>query len=227
MAEEKTVKDEQVSELDDEVTRNLFQEIKQGFRDWEFDGIKYRTRYPVSKEENDANWEFSKSFNRAMKEGLPTTSEMDKMLRERGLWSNADDEMIDSKREKIGQLEIILAKKDSKDSSKPTFKLASELSELRNEIVEKSGEYQRYMSQTVESKADEARTAYLVAVCTETVDGESVWESVDKFLTDKRAGLVNTATYHYITFTAGLAQDYIEQLTETKFIRAGRDVKSD
>jgi hypothetical protein len=224
MAEDKKKAEVEASALDEITANVLYQEVKQGFREWEFDGAKYKTRFPVAKEENDGNWEYSRAFNRALKEGLPTSSEMDKIIRERGIWSEKDEDEISASREKIGSLEVILSKKDVKDHSKATVAIANELSNIRQSVISKTSEYQGFMSQTVESKADEAKTAYLVSTCTESADGSRVWNTVDEFLVDKRAGIVNTATYQYITFTAGLAQDYIEQLSETKYLRAGKDV---
>jgi hypothetical protein len=35
--------------------------------------------------------------------------------------------------------------------------------------------------------------------------------------------LVNSASYEYMTFTNGLAENYLSELTEVKFIREGKD----
>ena len=213
------------SVLDDAATAKLIQEIKQGYREWEFEDVKYRSRFPVSQEDNDANWAYSKAFNRGLKEDLPTSSEMDKMLRSRGLWSDDDEKELQDWREEIERIEASVAKKELDDRSKPTVKLIERLMELRGSLMVKSGTYREYMNQTVEAKADEARLSLLVANCTETSDGKKVWDSPGDFMNDKRKGLVNTATYEYITFVSGMSENYLEDLTEVKFLRAGKDAE--
>ena len=207
----------------DEVTASaVLSELKQGYREWEVGDDKFRTRFPDSKEVNDANWEYSRAFNRALMEDLPTQKQMDTLIRKREIWTNVDDDEMTQLREKVGSLEIILSKKNAKDTSKATHKLVEELTDLREKLIEKTGTYQEYMSQTVEAKADEAKTAYLIWACTEKSDGHRVWDSVSDFLADRNAGLVNSATYEYITFSSGLASNYLEDLTEVKFLRAGK-----
>ena len=74
------IENEGESILDDPVAEELMANIKQGYREWEHDGKKYRTRFPVAKEENEARWVYAKTFNRALEEGLPTQKEMRKSL---------------------------------------------------------------------------------------------------------------------------------------------------
>lgn len=218
-----TEREDMESVLDDAAARQLSQEIKQGFREWEFEDKVYRSRFPSSGEENEANWAYSRAFNKALKEGLPTQNEMLEILRERGLWNSEKEKELDDARKEIQKLESLLAKKDLKDTSKSTRKLVSKLLAKRAYVFALNAEYQEYMNQTVEAKADEARIAVLVSYCTETKDGERVWESVDDYLADRNGELVGAATYQFLTMVSGIAANYLENLTEVKFLRAGKD----
>lgn len=210
------------AEMEDPVARRLLEEVKSGVREWELkDGTKYRTRYPNSKEMSDANWEYSRAFNKALVADLPTNSQMEELLKKRGIWTDADDKEVDNLRERVGSLELILSKKSLKDKSKATVKMVEELSAARAELIRKTTSYQEYMSQTVEAKAEEARTSFLISLATSNLDDSPVWNTVDEFMTDRRAELVNTATYEYVTFSAGLPSDYVNEFTEVKFLLAG------
>jgi hypothetical protein len=221
MSEETKVQEE--SALDEGVTSIVFQELKQGYREWEIGETKYRTRFATPKEEAESRWEYSKAFNRGLVENLPTEREMLAFLEKRGLWTAESEKELASLRQKIDTIEAILAKKSPKDTSKSTRKLAEELLGLRLDVFEKSNERTSYLSQSVESLAEEARTAYLIALCTVNEDGTPVWATAADFMGETNRELVNSASYEYMTFTNGLAENYLSELTEVKFIREGKD----
>lgn len=204
----------------EEIVDKVVAEAESGCREWEFTDARYTTRVPDTKDTNESNWEYSKAFNKALMAGLPTQTQMEKMLAERGIWGEAETARVDELREKIGNIEAILGKKKPTDKSKSVRKLVTELAEARADLIALNGTFNEYMSQTVESKADEAKQAYLISACTFKND-ERVWKDMDSFLTDRDRELVATATYQYMTFSVGLASDYLEDLPEIKFLRAG------
>lgn len=218
MAEEKN---DGGSILDDDTAAKLLQEINQGYREWEYEGKTYRTRFPNAAEDAKARTTYAKSFNQNLQEGLLTTKQMMKLLTSRGIWDEDDEKTVSELRDKIAKLEALLAKKEPKDRSKATRKMVEELAAARVELFEKTSSYQDYMNQTVESLADESKTAFLISTCTVKDDGSPVWNSVDVFLNSTESGLVGTATFQFVTFVNGLAENYIEELTEVKFLRAG------
>lgn len=225
MAEE--TKNDGGSVLDEDVASKLFEEIAQGYRSWEYGDAKYRTRFPNAAEDSEARIAYAKQFNKNLEEGLLTQKQMGKLLTSRGIWTDEDEVEVTKLREKISSVEAILAKKSIHDKSKTTRKLVEELAQARVDLFEKTSSFQDYMNQTVEQIAEERRTAYLISSCTTKEDGSHVWESVDKFMNETDSALVGTATYQYVTFTNGLAENYIEELTEVKFLRAGQEDESD
>lgn len=219
MAEE--TKNDGGSLIDEPVASQIVQELTQGYREWEHGGKKYRTRFPTAEEDGDARIAYARSFNKSLEEGLLTQKQMENLLKNRGIWTEEDEKKVSSLREKIGHLETLLAKKSPKDKSKATTKLAEELAGHRLELLDITGGYQEYMNQTVETLADERRTAYYIASCTTNADGSRVWDTVEEFLRSQDGQFVSLATFHYVTFSNGLAENYLDDLTEVKFLMAG------
>jgi hypothetical protein len=220
------VKEDKVEESEsvatDEVADILLDEATKGYREWELDDKKYRTRFPNAEEDSKAGWAYSRAFNEALKEGLPTRKEMEKILRKREIITDDDDKALDKKRDEIAKAEEMLAKKKVGDDSLHTRKLVSELMMNRAELMESINEVQSYMQNTVEYKGDEAKSAYLIASCTTDANGKRVWPTLNEFLTDTNQRLVNTATYEFTTFSMGVYENYFDILPEVQFLRAGK-----
>lgn len=220
---EKEATQDEESILSEDVASVLFNEVSQGYRDWELKETKYRTRFPTPKEDASARIAYATAFNEALSKNLPTQKQMRKTLEEKGIWGDDEEREIVGIRDKIAQLETILSKKSPKDQSKTTRKLAGELLELRSKAIEASSQLTDFMANTIEALAEESKQAYYVSTCTELQDGTKVWETPEDFMNSRDSTLVNAATYQYITFTNGLAENYIEMLPEVQFMRAGVD----
>lgn len=223
--EEKPKEDEGI--LSEDVAVVLFNELSQGYREWEVNGDKYRTRFPTPKEDASARMAYAAAFNEALDKDIPSQKQMMERLRVKGIWADEDDKEVSAIREKIGQLELILSKKDPHDKTKTTRKLAGELLEMRGKAIEKSSRLNEYMANTIEALAEEVKQAYYVSTCTENTDGTRVWPTPEDFMNSKDTGLVNSATYEYVTFTNGLAENYIEMLPEVQFLKSGKGEESD
>jgi hypothetical protein len=209
--------------LTEDVATILFTEITQGYREWTLGDKKYRTRFATPKEDADARMEYATAFNSALAKNLPTQKQMLVMLKAKGIWTNEDEAELAAIREKMNQIELILSKKDPKDKSKTTRKMAEQLLQLRGDAIEKASQLNEFMGNTIESIADENKQAYYVSSCTENPDGSRVWATPEDFMNSRETNLVSSATYEYVTFINGLAENYVEMLPEVQFMRAGKD----
>jgi hypothetical protein len=209
--------------LDEDIATILLNEITQGYRDWAMGEDTYRTRFPTPKEDADARLAYATAFNDAMERGIPTIKQLERRLKEHGIWRTEDEEELKVIRDKMTQIEIILSKKDPKDKSKTTRKLAEELLEMRSQALEKSSQLNEFLNNTIEALAEEVKQAYYVSTCTERRDGSKVWNTPEEYMNSRDASLVNAAAYEYITFTNGLAENYLEMLPEVKFMKRESD----
>lgn len=221
---EKDLKESELRELKEEkVSEMLFNEIKTGKRIIEVEGYgEFELRFPTADDNRKADWYYSKVWNQAFSDGLPTLDELLESLEKRGVWGEKQEEEVTQLNNDITQLETILAKRDKKDRSKATIKIAKELVNKRNKLYLLQLKKQQYLSHCVESKAEEARKAYLISRCV-FKDGKLFWNSLDEYENDKRFDLLTKIQIEFLTFQAGISSDFLEKLPESEFIDTGND----
>lgn len=206
MAQERTkVESEELSNKD---KRENMVELQTGKRVFEVE--KYglvQIRFPNVEESRLADWEYSKVFQQAIMDDIPTNREMDELIKRKKLWTDKDDEKIDKIREEINKQLTILSKMESEKNSMP---IEMKIAELRDEMFGLQQERQKYYNNTAESKADEAKMSFLIHKCTEKAeDSKPLWKSYNEFKTEDNQVAVNQIIYQFITFVNGLPADFL------------------
>ncbi len=203
--------DKDKKEYTDQESREQMTEIKTGRR--VFDTKRYgllQIRFPKVEENRLADWEYSKIFQQAIMDDIPTNKEMAKTIERKGLWSKEDDDKVDSLQDEIQKQVTVLSK--MADGSKNMDKVQDKINELRQEIFKMQQERQRWYNNTAESKAEEAKMSFLIYKCTEFADGgKNVWSKYEDFKNEEDQEAVNTIVYQFITFINGLPSDYLSQ----------------
>jgi chorismate mutase len=203
-------KKEEKKEYTEQEASELMTEIKTGRRVFETDKGLVQIRFPKVDENRLADWEYSKVFNQAIKDSIPTNKQMTKQIQELELWTKEDDDKIEKLREEIDKQIVIMGKMS--EGSKNMEKAQEKIAELRNELIAFQQERQRYFQQTAESKAEEAKMSFLIYKCTEDANtGKPFWHSYDAFKNEEDQGTVNSIAYQFITFINGLPSDFLQQ----------------
>lgn len=201
--------EKQKKEYTDQESREQMTEIKTGRR--VFDTKKYgllQIRFPKVEENRLADWEYSKVFQQAIMDDIPTNKEMTKLIERKGLWSKEDDDKIESLNEEIQKQVTVLSKMS--EGSKNMDKVQEKINELRQEIFQMQQERQRWYNNTAESKAEESKMSFLIYKCTEFADsGKNVWAKYEDFKGEEDQESVNTIVYQFITFINGLPADFL------------------
>lgn len=196
-------------EYSDQEARESLTEIKTGRR--VFDTSKYgllQIRFPKVEENRLADWEYSKVFQQAIMDDIPTNKEMTKLIERKGLWTKEDDEKIEEINAEIQKQVTVLGK--MAEGSKNMEKIQEKINELRQEIFQMQQERQRWYNNTAESKAEESKMSFLIYKCTEFADsGKNVWSKYDDFKNEEDQEAVNTVVYQFITFINGLPADFL------------------
>lgn len=117
-------------------------------------------------------------FSKAIRAGIMTTAEANKLLSERGIWSEERDIQESELRVKISDLETKIA--DASDEE--ALKIYSELKALRVKLTELTQMYNSITENTAESVASESRTQFFASECSVYKDsGKRVFASFDDF----------------------------------------------
>jgi len=174
-------------------------------------------RFPTPEETRRADWQYSKIFNEAILDGIPTQKQMEDLLREKGIWTNKDDKELDCLKAELDNTHAQLSEK--KNGRKKSKELKLKISKIRQELIEKQSQKQRYLSNTVEMKADEARLNYLIHTCVETEAGEKIWNTYSDFQNERDHESTTKIIYEFLTFINNidlekLAADMFENETE-------------
>ncbi|MDP5273659.1 hypothetical protein [Chengkuizengella axinellae] len=190
-------------------------EVKTGRRIIDTD--KYglvQIRFPKVDENRLADWEYSKVFQEAVMDGIPTNKEMERLINERKLWTEQDDHEIEAIKQEIEKQFVVLSKMNSEKRLK---EVEASIGELRNKIHAKQQERQRYFNNTAESKADEAKISFLIYKCTEKAESEEpVWDSYDEFKNEEDQKTVNVIVHQFLTFINGLPADFLSKPSAEK-----------
>lgn len=125
----------------------------------------------------------AKIFNQCLVDGIFTKTQLSKILKERGIWSDQKDSEEREINEQIASLEKKLFLGDGLKKAKLSDgkKLALEMRELRNKLRVHIAEKVAMEENTAESLADNARFDFLVSECTFYENGERVYKNVDDY----------------------------------------------
>ena len=100
------------------------------------------------------------------------------------------------------------------NSRKDYMKLKDRLSEL---ITKKTS----YLSNTIESKAEEEQIKVKLSLCVKYPDGRLVWDSLDSLDNEIDNNALMKITNEFISFSLGLTQEIIDNLPDHIFNMVG------
>ena len=152
---------------------------------------------------------------------LPTVEEMEKIMRDRGKWTDKDDNEIEMYKEDLAenQAELILVKTEYKKTKSPKLKtkltkLETESKRIKDEFTRKEGFRSKFKTNTIEGRADEKRLITKMSRCILKPDGSRVWETPGHLAKEKDSAAVGQLVYLFITFMQGIDPRLLEQVPE-------------
>ncbi len=179
-------------------------------------GQEYFIKTPSAMVIREADWAYSKIYTKALQEGIPTSSEMQDILKKRGIIGpEYDDRAV----ELSTMLADTLERMDKATDPDEKRRLAEEASAIRNDIFVWNQRLNGPMANTCEQMADDARLESITAGIVVDKDGNRIWESHDAFLTTDQADLAATAKFEVMLFLQGLDSDFLDSVPENEVIR--------
>jgi len=152
------------------------------------------------------------AFSRAFREGVLTNAEVDKTLRERGIWDDKRDVRAEEIRGEIEEFEGKL--NDPTLSNEQGRSICSQISLKRMELTRHNSVYSDVSDNTCETIASEARNQFFCAECIhDNKTGLRVYKDVDDF----KSRLDEAST----------VDSYREVIIATLEVIVGRELPSD
>lgn len=176
---------------------------------------KFYLEMPTSEQIRQAEWHYSKVYNKALVEGVTTTSEMMDILTTRGLYGPEYEKKLQDLQISIA---IKIAEMQAADSTTQGV-LALEVQALRDQLYRWNQRLTGPLSNTCEQMADDAKTEYLTSVVVRNSDNEPMWDSYDDFISEDNQSLALKARFEVLLWLQGLESDFLDKTPENKVLR--------
>ena len=170
---------------------------------------------PSQKILNKSDLVYRTTFSNALREGVLTSAEVDKILRTRGIWDDDKEAEATALRQKILELEKKL--KDLSLTNEQGTAVCDEISATRLELMRHNGIYTTVADNTCENMGNEARNQFLCAACVyDNKTGLKVYKDVDDFQNrlDEVAALDSYRETMISSLEVAMGRDLPSDLTE-------------
>jgi len=171
---------------------------------FEYNGKKYKVIRPTAKIREESEEVELKAFADGMRKGFLCRDEMEKLLRERGIWGEEEEKQLEEVRSKIRELLKELRLESGKKKSQKIYEKIKTLRQKEQELFSK---YDSYFSMTCDSRATNQRLMYLIASCVLDAEGNRVWKDFDSFKAEEDTGLLSEAINQAMSFFLDLDID--------------------
>jgi hypothetical protein len=177
---------------------------------------KYFIVTPGADEIRKSDWEYSKAYSMALKEGVFTSEEMLDILRRRNIIGDDYDRRAETLRT---GLQAALVEMELSDSADEKRAQAEKVQVLREELWRWNSRLQGPLAHTCEQLASNSKTEFLTAVVVFNSGGERVWETFEDYINEKDALLSFRARLEVMLWLEGVDSDFIDNSPEKVLLR--------
>lgn len=164
------------------------------------------TRLPNVVETQEADWEYSRVFNKAVEAGIPPRQVVLKRLMQQNIWTVSDEENLSDLRVTLDEIVTEaegLLKQEPPDQSK-IDELTKRAEVTRTALFAQQQKLNSLLSHTAETKAEDAKIYVLTSIITENKDGTRVWKTSEDFFKETDTERINSAVLQWMLLSAGL-----------------------
>jgi hypothetical protein len=167
------------------------------------DNLFIAFKHPSNDIKIQASIIYKDAYTKAIKEGMFPTEELEKLIVERGLFTEEDQKRVDKLENQIEAQKILLAK---------TVKVAAKQDRIK-EIIERYEKQlreiqykkQSKLNMSAESKAEEMRSSFYCWACTyDFKSDERYWKSLSNFDNDKDSKFKEKVFIRFLQFFSGI-----------------------
>lgn len=171
---------------------------------------------PSSEQIRKAEWHYSKVYNKALVEGVATTSEMMDILTKRGLYGPDYETRL---QELNVDMALKIATMHNATEDGPREAAAHEVQLLRDELYRWNQRITGPLSNSCEQMAEDAKTEYLTSVVVQDDTETNVWSSYEDFVVEKNQGFALKSRFEVLLWLQGLDADFLDKTPENTVLR--------
>lgn len=182
--------------------------------EFSFGENKYYVTQPTQADINEAELIYKVKYSQATRLGAMTSTEAQKIIEKRNLWTIDDQENVHK---------LIVKLNDKGKKLLDTTKLAVggqmlfEMKNLRDEIMMLNLRRNCILDNTAESYADDHRIQFYVVACVFHEDGKKTFEDLDAYLLIAGTEFGKTCLIKVITLIAHGGEDFRDSWPETQW----------
>ena len=173
----------------------------------------------------------AKAWTDCVREGIMTKKELEKFMKEQGIWDDGKDEEQKKIVKEISDLEKKLfvsgADKSSKLRASEGKEIAIQMRVKRNELRDLIAERMSLEQNTAESISDNSRFDFLVANCTFYENGNKVYTSLEDYKERADGEIGFAAATALASMLYAVDKDFEAKLPENKFLKMFNFVNED
>ena len=191
-------------------------------------GDKVVLKKPGMQDHKEAEWEYARTFNEAIRAGIVPRSILLQQLRDLGVWTAKDDDRTVELEEAMGEA-LTTLQEAADGGDKDAYEAArGAVARSREELITHNAKLNSFLNNCAEEKASESRIFYLAYACTMTLKGERYWKDFGSYKSDPNPSNVNAAYLNFMLFINGLSANIVDSLPENQIkLRDADDPKSE
>ena len=168
-------------------------------------------------------------WTQCIQEGVMTKKELETILKQRGIWTEAKNKEQEKILEEISKLEkkLYLGPRGSKINTSQGKKIALDMRRKRIELRDLLSEKVALEQNTAESLSDNAKFDYIVAHCTFDENELPMYQDLDDYSNRSDDPVAFAAAQALAAMLYSLDQGFEEKLPENKFLKKFEYVNKD
>jgi len=171
---------------------------------------------PSADDIRQSDWSYSKAYNKALVEGITTSSEMMEILKKRNIVGPAYEKVGEDLKSKVGEKIVAMELETDKEKRRD---LAIEVARLREDLFQWNQRVNGPMSNTCEQIAEDSRLDYLTSCIVQKTDGSRVWPDYRTYLDESNRAMAFQARLEVMLFLQGLDPDFLEKTPENMVLK--------
>lgn len=200
-------------ELSNEEVEQYLHSIFTGQKFVEIDDKLFLFKHPSNEDKMRAELIYRKAYDRAIRDGMLKMEDLEKLIRERNLFSQEDQNKLDNLYSKLNAQKVLLSKttkvRARQDRIKEIIhKIQSEINQLESKRTSK-------LALSAESKSEEERAIYLCWACSYIYneDGpEKYWKTFDALSQERNLNLKDQVLINFLKFRGGIKTEIIRYI---------------
>ena len=183
-------------------------------------------KYPSNDSKLIADSIYHKYYNLAIEDGLMPIAEVEKLIMDRGVFTEEDESKIEKLKGQLKAQQVLLSKtlkvKANQDRIKKTMQgLTSQINEILHKKHSK-------LVMSADTKATEEKNSYLCWACTFNINDKRIWETFDEFSDSRETIKQSFIMSYFLNFVNGLEIETVRYMARSTMwrIRYNNSIKT-